>query len=505
MLKYIFLFLNICISNAYVNFELQYQGNINFLKENSLRFSTAENKKYQIFNYYNYPLFTCLNLCEKIPSCKGVYYMDGHACIGLSYLGEKPHLTTKISKSYIKSYDVDKISNFSCYNRCDEIAVSHEDNICFCDKLCSYFEDCCSDFGKFCINHCYYNNGYCSDNCEMSDLGFTNCSCNSNKFLSNDGMTCNSELSISGNIYDNYHEKHTRNITLELSDGNNTYYQNINSNGEYSFNNLSNITYKLKQIIYDNCTQIYPKENSINITLPTNIEYDFENKCGLDCICDIRQYAENCNFDIGYSNCLNCNICDEEHILLKDCSKYENTICIPKSTTYTTSSTLTYTTTTVTGTTTTLTGTTTTLTRTNTTLTGNNNTNTSHILTSTSSTLTNNINNNNKKSSNLNTDVIISIVTLILILLLLLIISILYKKNIVKLEPVRFNYGNSFNNPIYGNNNNPHNEMTEHNEAIEHNENITTFNSKNKNYYSETLYVENTEENYLDITNGSDE
>ena len=47
--------------------------------------------------------------------------------------------------------------------------------------------------------------------------------------------------------------------------------------------------------------------------------------------------------------------------------------------------------------------------------------------------------------------------------------------------------------------------MTEHNETIEHNENITTFNSKNKNYYSETLYVENTEENYLDITNGSDE
>jgi hypothetical protein len=342
MIFKLFSFISLLIAPiySYVNFELKYKGNIELYGNESLRFSTALNEKYQIFNYDKYPLFSCLNTCEKFPNCKGIYYLDnGEGCIGLSYLGEYSHLTTKISESYIKILDHDLKSNYSCYNRCDfSIPVKNHlnDDICWCDRFCSLFSDCCSDYSTFCINPCYYQNGFCDQTCKMTNEGYSNCNCTENYFLSQDGISCHPTLSINGMIYDNYHEHHklNRNITIEITDGNKTYFQNVGVNGEYSFHNLRNNTYKLRQIINNNnCSQIFPSNKIINVTLPAIKEYDFENFCGVNCECDLDEFLVNCNYDIGYGECLKCNSCDDNEITFQNCSTFEDSICIPTPTT----------------------------------------------------------------------------------------------------------------------------------------------------------------------------
>jgi hypothetical protein len=468
--------------SSYVNFDLKYSGNIDLYGNQSLRFSTALNEKYQVFNYDNYPLFSCLNECEKISVCKGVYFIDnGLGCIGLSYLGESPHLTTKISESYIKEFNHDLRTNYSCFNRCDVKGPLHSsktNDYCWCDIFCSIFKDCCSDYSTFCIDHCIYQNGFCSQLCQNTGYGYNDCSCNQNYFLSSDGVTCHPKFSINGMIYDNYHQhhKHNRNITIEITDGNNTYTQNVDINGMYSFHNLTNTSYTLRQIIKNNCTQIFPTSEIINITLPTDREYDFENFCGMECNCNDNEYISSCDYDIGHGECSICDECGINKIKLQNCTEYQNTVCVHTPTTSQTTTPTTSQTTTPTTSQTTTPTTSQTITPTTSQTTTQTTSQTTTPTTSETSTLTTSetttilpLKSKSNNDHKLDTGSIVSIVfgSLIIIILISFFIINRNKSNLQQEVVQNRNEGaNSYSNPVF--------HTDENNENNENNENSET-------------------------------
>lgn len=345
--------------NTYINYNLVYQGNLDVFQNNSLRFSTALQEEYYLFNIdYDYSMYPCFEMCSDISGCQGIFNLPGR-CVGLSYLGERPHTTILVSESYQKVINTSIAGNLSCYDRCGigQHFFIESNNKCWCDRLCPYFNDCCSDYDYYCIDHCLENNGGCSQSCETIDFGAVNCSCDEGYFLGDDLKTCHPENSVVGKIFDNIHEMHTRNISLLLigEDENYTLYPNFS--GEFMLHNLTDGNYTLQQKINMNCTQKLPTLQNYTLTLPTDREYDFYNFCGLNCKCQESQYLSYCNYVTGFGQCNQCEVCQDTHHTIQECTNITNTICelitstptttdtTTQSTTLTTSQTLTDTTT----------------------------------------------------------------------------------------------------------------------------------------------------------------
>lgn len=314
--------------NTHINYDLVYQGNLDLFQNNSLRFSSALQEKYHLFNIdYDYSMYPCFELCTDIPGCVGIFNLPG-TCIGLSYLGEHPHTTIIPSQSYEKIVDLSFISNLSCFDRC---GIGHHFSIledrCWCDVHCPFFNDCCGDYNYYCIDHCLDNNGGCSQLCETINSGTVNCSCNPGFFLGDDLITCHPENSVVGKIFDNIHEIHVRNVTILLKSEEQDFTLVPNFHGEFILHNLSEGNYTLQQILNSNCTQRLPIENKINITLPTDTEYDFYNFCGLNCRCADNYYLSECNYLTGFGTCNQCDVCEDTHLTIQACTKISNTVC----------------------------------------------------------------------------------------------------------------------------------------------------------------------------------
>ena len=336
MLLWLFTLFLPCISSTFIdkydspiNYDLVYQSNLFVFQSNSLRFSSALQDRYHLFNIgYEYSMYPCFKLCNKIPGCLGIFKLTS-SCIGLSYLGEHSQTTLLNSESYKKIVDFSILSSLSCKDRCG-LSKHFTDykTICWCDAKCLFFNDCCEDYNYICIDHCLTNNGGCSQLCKTNEFGGVNCDCNSEYFLGNDLTTCHHENSIVGRIYDNIHELHLRDVSIYISNNNKT---NItlkpNFHGEFMIHNLSDGNYTIEQLIHGNCTKIKPTSNEINITLPTNREYDFYNFCGLNCRCDRNYYLSNCNFKTGYGTCNSCDQCESTHNTIQNCTNISNTIC----------------------------------------------------------------------------------------------------------------------------------------------------------------------------------
>jgi hypothetical protein len=332
--------------NTYINYDLIYQGNLDVFQNNSLRFSTALQDQYHLFNIdYTNSMYPCFEMCTQIPGCKGIFNLAG-TCIGLSYLGEHPHTTILTSQSYRKVFDLSLLSNLSCYNRCGiSNHFSHQNHICWCDEFCSFFNDCCSDYSYYCVDHCLNNNGGCSQLCNSNDFGNVNCNCTEGYFLDDDLITCHSMNSIVGRIYDNIHEVHIRNVSIIVSNETNNFTLTPNFHGEFMLHNLTDGNYNLTQIINGNCTQRIPLVNKINITIPTDIEYNFYNFCGLNCRCSQNYYLSECNYITGFGTCNQCDVCADTHDTIQNCTNISNAICELITTTQTSTETSTATTT----------------------------------------------------------------------------------------------------------------------------------------------------------------
>lgn len=314
--------------NTHINYDLVYQSNIDVFQNNSLRFSTALQDRYHLFNIdYDYSMYPCFEMCAQIPGCQGIFNLPG-TCIGLSYLGEYPQTSILVSDSYRKVVNLSILSNLSCYDRC---GIAHhfsgETDKCWCDELCPFFNDCCADYTYYCVDHCQTNNGGCSQLCQTNNFGTVNCDCESGYFLGDDLTTCHPENSIVGRIYDNIHEIHLRNITILVSNSETNFTLNPDFHGEFMMHNLTEGNYTIKQLIHGNCTQMRPNSSEINITVPTNKEYDFYNFCGLNCRCNSNQYLSECNYVTGFGTCHNCDVCADTHHTIQNCTNISNTIC----------------------------------------------------------------------------------------------------------------------------------------------------------------------------------
>jgi hypothetical protein len=314
--------------DTYINYDMVYHGNLDVFQNNSLRFSTALQEQYYLFNIdYEFSMYPCFEMCSEIQGCAGIFNLPGR-CVGLSYLGERPHTTILVSESYRKVINNSIVGNLSCFDRC---GISHHfsetNDICWCDRWCPYFNDCCSDYDYYCIDHCLENNGGCSQSCQTIDFGAVNCSCDEVYFLGDDLTTCHPEDSVVGRIFDNIHEIHTRNISLLLQGEDENYTIFPNFHGEFMLHNLTEGNYTLKQIINMNCTQRLPTLQNYTIFLPTDREYDFYNFCGLNCRCQPGEYLSNCNYVTGFGECNQCDVCQDTHHTIQNCTNITNTIC----------------------------------------------------------------------------------------------------------------------------------------------------------------------------------
>jgi hypothetical protein len=314
--------------NVHINYKLEYQGNIDIFQNNSLRFSTALQDKYYLFNIdYEDSMYPCYELCTEMPGCKGIFNFPG-SCIGLSYLGQNPQTTLIPSQSYRKVVNYNYLSNLSCYDRCGiNHHLSHQDTKCWCDYACTIFNDCCSDYSYYCEDHCLDHNGGCNQNCENTPLGYVNCSCEENYFIADDLSNCHPENSIVGRIYDNIHEVHYRNISILISNSETNFTVSPDFHGNFMIHNLSDGVYNISQNININCSQIHPTEKYINITIPTDKEYDFYNFCGLNCRCNQNRYLSSCNYVTGFGSCHDCDVCPDDHRMVQSCTNISNTIC----------------------------------------------------------------------------------------------------------------------------------------------------------------------------------